>query len=270
MLSTRPTTSSLATKLISAGALREDGVPVLDALLARDTRLIDDGMPIFEQGERPEAIEVIVAGWAIRDRTLSGGRRQTVGILCAGDVCDFNVFLMKRADSGCHAVGPVRVARIGRRALNQLNQHHPAIGQALWWESMAAAAIQREWVANLASRRAEPRIAALLCMLYARMQLAGETAASAMPWPFTQGDLANACGLTVEHCNRSLAALRKRGLVEIRDGRVTFHDPAALARYATFDAAPFHCDPALLPFAEEDVRPHTPTPMISANFAPAA
>lgn len=259
--------SLLSAKLVQAGILDPAGADVLDAALARDVRTIEGGMPIFDQGERPEAIEVIVSGWAIRERVPLAGGRQIVGILCGGDVCDFNVFMMRSADSGCRVVGEARVARIGRDALNHLNRHHPAVGQALWWESMTATAIQREWSANLAMRRAEPRIAALLCMLLARMCLTGAIRKMAMPWPFTQSDLANACGLTPEHCNRSLAALRKRGLVEIRDGQVTIADAPSLASYAAFDPAALHCDPALLPFSAPAERDAGITPVMLTDLA---
>lgn len=259
--------SLLSTKLLQAAMLDPAGADTLDATLVRDVRTIEGGTPIFDQGDRPEAIEVIVSGWAVRERVCSDGRRQIVGILCGGDVCDFNVFMMRAADSGCRVVGEARVARIGRATLNHLNRHHPAIGQALWWESMTAAAVQREWSANLAMRRAEPRIAALLCMVFARMRLTGAIGATTIPWPFTQSDLANACGLTPEHCNRSLAALRKRGLVEIRDGMATIVDPPSLARYATFDTAALHCDPALLPFAASTPDPGV-SPVVLTDLAP--
>lgn len=244
------TQSFLAAKLQKVGMLDARDGAEMDAILNRDVRSIEAGMPIFEQGERPEAIEVIVDGWAIRERMAADGRRQIVGILCAGDICDFNVFMMRQADSGCRAVGTIRVARITRAALNWINQHHPMIGQALWWESMAMSAVQREWVAILASRRAEPRIAAVLCVLFARMSLAGAATEAAMPWPFTQSDLANACGLTPEHCNRTLATLRKRGLVEIRDAEAVFADPRALAQYASFDPSCLHCEAGSLPAFE--------------------
>ncbi|WP_176484687.1 Crp/Fnr family transcriptional regulator [Sphingomonas spermidinifaciens] len=257
----------MSTKLMLAGRLDLAGADVLDAALARDVRTIEGGMPIFDQGERPDAIEVIVDGWAIRERVPRTGRRQIVAILCGGDVCDFNVFMMRAADSGCRVVGKARVARIGRTALNHLNRHHPAVGQALWWESMTATAIQREWSANLAMRRAEPRIAALLCMLFARMRLTSAIDAMTMPWPFTQSDLANACGLTPEHCNRSLSALRKRGLVEIKDGHVTIADPPALASYAAFDADALHCDPGLLPFASPAECDKGITPVMLTELA---
>lgn len=239
----------LTTKLIHSGILDPGDAAILDNLLARDVRRIEGGQPIFEQGDRPEAIEVVVEGWAVRERRLTDGRRQIVGILCGGDVCDFNVFMMARVDSGCRAVGAVRVARIGRQALNVLNREHPRVGQALWWESMASASIQREWVANLAARRAEPRIAGLMCMLLARATLAGNVDGGSISWPFTQGELASACGLTPEHLNRTLRGLRERGLIGFEDGRIGFPDPVGLAALAGFDASALHCDPALLPFA---------------------
>lgn len=122
---------------------------------------------------------------------------------------------------------------------------------------MVSASIQREWSANIAARRAEPRIANLLCNLLARATLLGAAQNQRIDCPLTQVDLANACGVTQEHLNRSLRRLRERRLVEIQPGTIVIHDPDALAEIAGFSPTHLHCGSGAIPFMTK-METHAP------------
>ncbi|NJM82530.1 MAG: winged helix-turn-helix domain-containing protein [Tabrizicola sp.] len=64
-----------------------------------------------------------------------------------------------------------------------------------------------------------------------------------VPFPFRQHDLADALGLSIVHTNRTIAALRRAGLVRISARRLQMQDHATLSVVAT------------LAMAREDVRP---------------
>lgn len=247
----------LVRKLSHHVAFDRADLEALDRAIARDVRRLDNGVPIFEQGEPLRSIAVLIDGFAVRERLLADGRRQIVAILLPGDLCDFNAFMMARSDSRCRAVGAARVAGIDRHMLNELNQLQPKIGQALWWEAMVNASLQRDWAANLAARRAEPRLANLFCTLLARARLAGIEQDGAFPWPFTQADIANACGLTQEHLNRTLRALRSKGLVELEPGRIAFGNIGDLVALGEFDEGHLHAAEDVLPV---DTTPASPAP----------
>ncbi len=231
----------LVAKLSNHVPLERSDIDAIERGFGRDVRLLDDRMPIVEVGEAPRAIHVLLDGWAVREVAMPGGRRQIVSILLAGDIVDFNAFMMEKADTDVRTVGQASVASLDRAALSRLNQASPRVGQSLWWETMVSASIQREWSANIAARRAEPRIAHLLCSLLARLMLVGGTEDNALLCPLTQGDLANACGLTQEHFNRTLRGLRANGLIEVRQGVIQLPDPQRLATVAEFSAAHLHC-----------------------------
>jgi DNA-binding transcriptional regulator LsrR (DeoR family) len=55
-------------------------------------------------------------------------------------------------------------------------------------------------------------------------------------FPATQDQLADACGLTSVHVNRSLKVLRNEGPVTIRRSAVEIHDREQLASAGEFDA----------------------------------
>ena len=53
--------------------------------------------------------------------------------------------------------------------------------------------------------------------------------------PMIQADLAEACGMTPVHVNRTLRVLREAGLLQFRDGIATLIDGKGLAAVAEFD-----------------------------------
>lgn len=238
----------LVAKLTNHVALERGDIDAIERAFGRDIRMLEDRMPIVEAGEAPRAIHVLVDGWAVRELALPDGRRQIVSILIAGDIVDFNAFMMVSADMDVRTVGQASVARLDRAALSRLNHDSARVGQALWWEAMVSASGQREWSANIAARRAEPRIANLLCNLLARATLVGAVQDGRIECPLTQGDLANACGLTQEHLNRTLRGLRGRRLIELHPGAIIVVDAKALAEIANFSPAHLHCPAEALPF----------------------
>ncbi|WP_229167418.1 MULTISPECIES: Crp/Fnr family transcriptional regulator [Bradyrhizobium] len=75
-------------------------------------------------------------------------------------------------------------------------------------------AIYREWIENLGSREALPRLSHLLCEIAARLELVGLLDNGRLHVPFTQQDIADACGLSTVHVNRTIQELRRRKLIE--------------------------------------------------------
>lgn len=84
---------------------------------------------------------------------------------------------------------------------------------AFWHETLVDAAIYREWVANVGGRNALARVAHLICELASRLESVDLVEDGAFRLPFTQENLADACGLSTVHVNRTLQGLRHRGLI---------------------------------------------------------
>lgn len=61
-------------------------------------------------------------------------------------------------------------------------------------------------------------------------------------FPLTQTDLADATGLTTVHVNRTLQELRRQGLIELHDRRLTMTDLAGMMHVAMFSAIYLHLD----------------------------
>jgi CRP-like cAMP-binding protein len=155
------------------------------------------------------------------------------------DVLDLQHLLLPVADHGVQTLGEAKVAWIPVAALKSLIEQRPAIGEAMWRDTLIDASIFREWVLNVGRRDARSRIAHMLCEL-AVLASAGGEAPDRIHLPMTQSDIADATGLTSVHVNRMLQELDRMDVIlrDKRDIRIT--DWAALQQIADFDAAYLH------------------------------
>lgn len=116
----------------------------------------------------------------------------------------------------------------------------PGLTHALWRETLIHAAIYREWVENLGSRQALGRVAHLLCELTTRMEFVGLADNGNFRLPLTQQDVADACGLSVVHVNRTIQELRGLGLIEWQNHTVTLLRPEELKAASEFSPEYLH------------------------------
>jgi CRP-like cAMP-binding protein len=231
--------SALAHKLHHHAPLTRSERDALRKLLDRNIRTIAAGATIVEAGSPPNEISVIMSGWACRVKHGSCGR-QIVAVHLPGDICDFNALITGAADTSVEAIDTVRVAGISRSGLRELSASYPRVSQGFWWDSLVSASVQREWIANICQRDAQRRIAHLICEIATRLDLVGLFEDNRCPFPLTQANLGNACGITTEHANRSLRHLKALELVSIIDRWLVVPDRSALAAFCDFDPAFLH------------------------------
>lgn len=212
----------------------------LERWLGRDLRSVRERVPLIERGTKPSEINIIVDGWACRYRRLDNGRRQILAFYLPGDICDFDAFVTNAMDSTIEAITRVQMACISRSALNELGAEHPRLSQGLWWESLVATSIQREWMLNIGQRSAKQRIAHLFCEIATRQALVGLATGPVIPFPLTQTELGEACAMTAEHTNRTLRELRDEGLVVMRDRVAELLNWDRLLELSAFDPAYLH------------------------------
>lgn len=197
---------------------------------------------IVREGEAPKALTIVHAGWACRYKMLEDGRRQIIALCLPGDICDLNVFLLREMDHSIAAITSVTVGDINRRGMEQLMASSNRIAQALWWDALVAAAIQREWTVSLGQRDAFERVAHLFCELFLRLESAGMTDGWSCEFPLTQTELGEATGLSAVHVNRTLQELRSAELIVLKDRVLTILDFEALQRAALFNPAYLHLE----------------------------
>lgn len=195
----------------------------------------------LRQGDRKHKdCSVVLNGYAFRHKVVGNGARQILAVCVPGDLIDAETLVIVDPDCDVQALTRVELARIDRQALRDLAFHRPAVGQALWHESLVEGAISREWVANIGRRSARGRTAHLMCEVAVRSERAGLGERSDFELPMTQEQLGDALGLTAVHVNRTLRSMQDDGLVQRSKRSVAVADWRALVTEADFDPAYLH------------------------------
>ena len=185
---------------------------------------LEPNTDLIRQDDRPTACYLVLDGMMCRYKNLQGGRRQILGFHLAGDFCDLNGPVMGRMDHNVASLSAAKLAVIPTPALFRLLEQRPQIGHALWKETIADAAIAREWIANVGGRSAYERIAHLLCEMGRRIEAAGLAQDGAFDWPIRHQDLAEAMALSSVHVSQVFQRLSNEGLVKGEEGRLQLLD----------------------------------------------
>ncbi|TDK29916.1 Crp/Fnr family transcriptional regulator [Rhizobium deserti] len=226
-------------KLDSFEPLHPDDRDWLKSISSR-TREVDADIDLISEGDNPENVLLILAGFAMRYKVTSDGRRHIFAYLIPGDFCDLHVALLKKMDHSIATLSPCRVAYLSPGTILELTERRPSLARALWMCSLVDEATLREWLVNLGQRSAPHRISHLFCELHERMKAVGLTDDGSFELPLTQAELSDTMGLSIVHANRSLKELREAGLVSLKNERIVIPNVRRLAEYSDFDPSYLH------------------------------
>jgi CRP-like cAMP-binding protein len=192
---------------------------------------------------------VLLSGFAIRSKIVAGGNRQILSIHMKGEMVDLQNSLLTVADHSVQMLTGGTVAMIPREAVARIAFERPAIGRAMWYDSLVDASIFREWIANVGRRDARTRLSHLLCEFALRLKVAGIGDETGYELPMTQEQLGDATGLTSVHVNRTIRGLERDGLIErVSPRSIHVGDWRRLADAGDFDSNYLHLhrdEPAL-------------------------
>lgn len=199
---------------------------------------------IIREGEMPAGVFVVIAGHACRYKILSDGSRQILDFMFPGDKTELHSLLLKATDHGIFTLGPTTIARIDRDRLIAEIVDHPHVTLALWWNALQREAILRERITAIGRREAYARVAHLLCEMFERLRLVGETVDHNYTLPVTQAELGDALGISEVYANRMLRRLQSEKLIVYDNRKLRIPDLDALKRAAEFDERYLHLDGA--------------------------
>ncbi|MEG3084348.1 Crp/Fnr family transcriptional regulator [Sphingomonas sp. PB2P12] len=185
---------------------------------------------------------VLISGFAFRSKIVGNGGRQILSIHIPGDMLDIQNAFLGVADHSIQMLTAGDVAYVAAGAVQDIAIAFPAIGRALWLETLVEGSIFREWIANIGRRDARTRVAHLLCEIAVRLRSAGLMTGNRYELPMTQEQIGDATGLTPVHVNRTLQLLRTDGLVTRDKRAVQIENWEALSAVGDFDAAYLHAD----------------------------
>lgn len=188
------------------------------------------------RGEPVHTSMMLVEGHVTRYMDDREGYRQLVSLHIPGDFVDLHGFPTGRLDHDIATLGPVKMALFDHETLVGITSEHPSLTRILWFATMLDAAMHREWIFRLGRLGAEGRLSHFFCELYARLEMVGLARDGKFELPLTQPDLAEACGLTGVHVNRTLRGLREQGLLTFKNGRVEILNHRGLSAVAEFES----------------------------------
>lgn len=220
-----------------AGLSEEDRNKLVD--MPNAIKTFADEEHVWREGGRAFHCGIIMNGFLVRQKIVSG-RNQILSFYVPGDLPDLHTLHLPVLDEDLCSAGPSTIAFVSHTFLRNLLVDSPTLANAFWRETLVDAAIYREWVANLGSRDALSRVAHLFCELAARLEVIGLLENDQFHLPFTQQTLADACGLSTVHVNRTIQELRRSGLIEWKGGVVTLFRRKELASVAEFTPEYLH------------------------------
>ena len=240
-----PSKSSALVRKLSMFA--QLGIEEIDALelLSRNARPMRSDQILVHEGSPTNSIYLIVGGLACRYKMLAAGRRQILGYLIPGDLCDTHFAIVNRPDHSVALVGDSMVARIPTASIMELMLLYPKISRALTLASLIDSVILREWLLSVGQRDAIQKLCHFFCEMAVRLEaVGGINDDGTFELPVNQVTLADTLGLTPVHINRTLQRLRTEGLIRLCQRRLAILDRERLAAIAGFDGAYLRLAPA--------------------------
>ena len=217
--------------------------------LPHSVKSVEQHHYIVRERDRSGSCCLMLSGFAVRHKIVGGGCRQIVAIHMKGEMVDLQNSLLEIADHSVQMLTTGEVAMMARDDLVKLAFERPAVGKALWFDTLVDASIFREWIANVGRRDARTRIAHVLCEIALRLKVAGLGEKYGYQLPMTQEQLGDVTGLTSVHVNRTLKLLEAEGLIQrVSPRSISIGDWKKLAEVGDFDSGYLHLredEPAL-------------------------
>ncbi len=200
--------------------------------------LLPAGRVLFHEGDRLDTFYTILSGQGARHKSLPNGGRQLVNFVFPGDMVGLAGSVTGAATASLTAASDMVLCRFRRGRLAELFATQPERAFALTWIAAVEEHFLGETIATLGQRNAAQRLAWALSKVYNRLaELGLEDAATGVPFPYRQADLADALGLSLVHTNKTLG--RMRSFVQLSAGRLRVLNPPGLTALAMIeDPAP--------------------------------
>lgn len=204
-------------------------------------RSLESATYLLREGETPEVCTLVLQGFAYRHKVTGDGERQILSVHMPGEFLDLQNSLLGVADHNVQTLTRVELAAIPIASIRALVKDRPAVGMAMWMDTLVDASIFREWIVNVGRRDSLTRISHLLCEFALRLRQAGlGEEGDTYDMPMTQEQIADAVGLTPVHVNRVLRELGRLDLIKRNKRAVTIMDWARLRDVGDFSPRYLH------------------------------
>jgi CRP/FNR family transcriptional regulator, anaerobic regulatory protein len=213
------------------GATAKEELPRINRVASQ--RRYDAGQFIIGAGQPQDWFATVLSGVVKLTKTMSDGRQQIVGLLCASD------FLGRPFGSaspyGAEAATAVELCCVERHYFEDLLLNSPDMKQLILERTLNEVDAAREWMLVLGRKTAEEKVASLILLMTKRACL--ENASGFRPLhydlPLSRTEMAEYLGLRIETVSRQIRRLRTAGVIETDNGRaITILDIGRLGQMA--------------------------------------
>jgi CRP/FNR family transcriptional regulator len=194
-------------------------------------RRLDAGSIVFFEGDSGDSCYVVRSGLARAIREHPDGRSITLAHFTAGDIFgELAMFDSEPRSATVDTIEPTEVIAIPGRDVQRLIRDYPEIAVKLIRALAHRLRATNERLARQSFQTVQSRVAAVLAQMVQDAR-EGNPGESDVVVTLTQADLAKLAGSSRESASRFLATLERSGVISQGRGRVTVHDPDALAGY---------------------------------------
>lgn len=187
---------------------------------------------ILRAGEKNDHVRTIRDGWAFSFRVMSDGRRQIITFHLAGDMLGAESLLGLPSAFSVQAITPVSICAYPAAEVPQLLNRYPDVQRHVLDVLVKDRLEREERIVALGARLAIQSFACFVLDLHDRLAGCGLLSGEGFSCPLTQEMIADALGMTKVHVSRTLATLRRQGIVDLKGGQMVLQDVPALRRLA--------------------------------------
>jgi CRP/FNR family transcriptional regulator, cyclic AMP receptor protein len=215
-------------------------VPVFETLAQPDLeRVAQVAVPrrfaahhvIFREGDASDTCYVVESGHARAVREHADGRSIALAHFGPGDIFgELAMFDDERRSATVEAIEEVRAIAILGADMRRLLREHADLSYKLVISLGRRLRETNERLARQSFQTVQSRVAGVLAQLVEQARAEGADDVDVVV-VVTQADIAQLAGSSRESASRFLAVLERAGVVSQGRGRVTIHEPEALARY---------------------------------------
>jgi CRP-like cAMP-binding protein len=198
---------------------------------AGSSRLVAPFSEIAAEGAPLEHASVVLSGWAYRARYFADGRLQVLGLLLPGELI-----------GNCRHRHPLAITT-KMSATEVVLCPAPEAGEGSAFSEIYAMSSALEEVyllrqiARLGRLSAYERTIDWMLEAHERLSLSGLARPDSFSMPLTQTMLSDLLGITSVHLSRTIQALRREGLIDLRRGTISFADRERLAAMVDYRPA---------------------------------
>jgi len=187
---------------------------------------VETGHAIFSEGDEASSLFNVTGGVVKLYKLLPDGRRQITGFLFPGDFLGLAV--NDQYGYSAEAVEPVRLCRFPRLSLERVMDRYPHMKARLFTMASNELAAAQDQMLLLGRKTARERIASFLLQLQSSAKRRGHPV-NPVRLPMNRGDIADFLGLTTETVSRTISAMKRAGVIALREGgTVDVRDQAGL------------------------------------------